>query len=89
MQDFAKSRSFHDAESQEPEADWSLDFGSVVFGALLGAIVMVAGSKVTKYDENQEYREQIADNISEISLTNEFEFYEVLKREDLYPPLSR
>ena len=89
MQDFAKVRSFQDAEIPESEADWSLDGVSVIFGALLGAIVMVAGFKIIKAEENQGYKEQKAVEVSEVSPTKDFEFYDVLKRDDLYPPLSR
>lgn len=89
MQDFAKSRLFQDAEIPESEAEWSLDGVSVIFGALLGAIVMVAGLKIIKVEENQGYKEQKAVEVSEVSPTKDFEFYDELKRDDLYPPLSR
>ena len=89
MQDFAKSRSFQDAEIPESEAEWSLDGVSVIFGALLGAIVMVAGLKIIKVEENQGYKEQKAGEVSEVNPTKDFEFYDVLKCDDLYPPLSR
>ena len=50
---------------------------------------MVAGLKIIKVEENQGYKEQKAVEVSEVSPTKDFEFYDVLKRDDLYPPLSR
>ena len=42
MQDFAKYRSIENGELEKSEVDWELDPISMLFGLLLGAIVVFA-----------------------------------------------
>ena len=62
--------------------------GSVLFGVLIGAIVVFAELKAAEFREIQPSNEKIADNAVVEESDPDFEFYEVLKRNDLYPPLN-
>jgi len=89
MQDFAKTRSITGRELAPSMNEWNLDAGSVLFGVLLGAIVAFAGLKAAEYREIQSSDKRTADDNAVVEESeHDFEFYEVLKRNDLYPPLN-
>lgn len=88
MQDFAKYRRFEREELEGVEPDWSLDPISVLFGALLGAIVIFAGLKASEDQEMQPTDDYISEDTSAEGASMQFEFYTELKREGLYPAFS-
>ena len=88
MQDFAKIRPNADRKIAPPADEWNLDAGSMLIGVLLGAIAVFAGLNAAEYQEIQSSDEKIAGNAVVEESEPDFEFYEVLKRTDLYPPLS-
>jgi hypothetical protein len=88
MQDFAKNTTLIDRESAQPVGEWKLDAASVLFGVSLGAIVVFAGLKAAEYREIQPSNEGAAENSAVVESGLEFEFYELLKRDDLYPSSS-
>jgi len=88
MQDFAKTRPIAGRELAPPVDEWRLDAGSVLFGFLLGAIVVFAGLKAAEFREIRPLNEEISDNAVVEESGPDFEFYDVLQRNDLYPPLS-
>ena len=85
MQDFAKSRTVLARDSVQPVGEWKIDAGSVLFGALLGAMVVFAGFKAADYRETQEYNGEIIGHDTNGATGITFEFYTELKRSDLYP----
>ncbi len=85
MQDFAKSRTFAARDSVQPAGEWKIDAGSVLFGVLLGAIVVFAGIKAGDYREIQPATEQSAEETAVEDSSTQFQFYTELKRDDLYP----
>jgi hypothetical protein len=88
MQDFAKNTTVVDRELAQPVGEWKLDVASVLFGVLLGAIVVFAGLKAAEYREIRPSNEGSAENSAVVESGLEFEFYEFLKRDDLYPSSS-
>jgi len=89
MQDFAKTRPIAGRELAPLVDEWRLDAVSVLFGVLLGAIVAFAGLKAAESREIQSSDERTADDNAVVEESkHDFEFYEVLKRNDLYPPLN-
>jgi hypothetical protein len=86
MTDFAKTRSTVDRVSAEHKVEWKIDPASVLLGVLLGAVVVFAGLKTAKYQEIQPSDEVIVEKNAVAESGIDFEFYEVLKRDDLYPP---
>lgn len=88
MQDFAKNTTPIDRELAQPVGEWKLDALSVLFGVLLGAIVVFAGLKAADYREIQPSNEEVVERATEQDPRLEFEFYTELKRDDLYPIVS-
>ena len=88
MQDFAKYRRFEREELEGVEPEWKLDPMSVLFGALIGAIVIFAGLKASENQEMQPTDDHIAEDIAAEESNLQFKFYTELKREDLYPAFS-
>ena len=88
MQDFAKYRRFERAELEADEPEWGLDPISVLFGALMGAIVVFAGLKVSEYREMKPITDQLVEEASMEDSSSRFQFYTELKREDLYPAFN-
>ena len=88
MQDFAKIKPIADRELAPHGDEWKLDAASALFGALLGAIIVFAGVKAAEYRETQPSNEKIAENVVVEESDPGFEFYEVLKRDGLYPARS-
>ena len=84
MQDFAKSRTFAARDSVQPVGEWKIDAGSVLFGVLLGAMVVFAGIKAGDYREMRPSNEEPVQTTAIVENNHEFEFYELLKRDDLY-----
>ena len=84
MQDFAKNRTVAARNSVQPAGEWKIDAGSVLFGVLLGAIVVFAGIKAGDYREMQPSDEEPVQTTAIVENNLEFEFYELLKRDDLY-----
>ena len=85
MQDFAKSRTVAARDSVQPVGEWKIDAGSVLFGVLLGAMVVFAGIKAADYRETEEYSVEITGHDTHDATGITFEFYTELKRSDLYP----
>ena len=85
MQDFAKNTSVVDRELAQPVDEWKLDSLSVLFGFLLGAIVVFAGLKAAEYREIQSSNEKVMETTATVERNIDFEFYEILTREGLYP----
>ena len=85
MQDFAKNTSVVDRELAQPVDEWKLDSLSVLFGFLLGAIVVFAGLKAAEYREIQSSNEKVVETTATVERNIDFEFYEILTREGLYP----
>ena len=83
MQDFAKYRRFERAELEGSDTEWSLDPISVLFGALMGAIVVFAGLKVSEHQEMQPSTDQVAEETAADDSTPQFKFYTELKRDDI------
>lgn len=88
MQDFAKSRPVVERETALPAGEWKLDAASVLFGVLLGAIVVFAGLQAADYREMQPSNEKSVEPAAIIEKDIDFEFYEILKRDNLYSPLQ-
>ena len=80
MQDFAKSRTVAARDSVQPVGEWKIDAGSVLFGVLLGAIVVFAGIKAGDYREMQPSNEEPVQTTAIVESGIDFEFYEILKR---------
>ena len=88
MQDFAKNTSVVDRELAQPVGEWKLDALSVLFGVLLGAIVVFTWLKMSECREmqptiNQEINETVVEDTS-----LQFQFYTELKKNDLYPAFN-
>ena len=88
MQDFAKYSRFERAELEGSDTEWGLDPISVLFGVLMGAIVVFAGLKVSEHQETQPSTDQVAEETAMEDSSSQFLFYTELKREDLYPAFS-
>lgn len=73
-------------DSVQPVGEWKIDAGSVLFGVLLGAMVVFAGIKAGDYREMQPSNEEEVEATAIVESGIDFEFYEVLKRDGLYPP---
>jgi hypothetical protein len=86
MQDFAKTRPIAGRELAPPVGEWRLDAGSVLFGVLLGAIVVIAGLRAADYQEIQPSNEELDETTAFVESGIDFEFYEVLKRGGFFPP---
>ena len=89
MQDFAKNTSVVDRELAKPLGEWQLDALSVLFGVLLGAIVVFAGLKAAEYREIQPSNEKVVETTDTVERNIDFEFYEILKRDDPFPASSQ
>jgi len=85
MRDFAKNTSVVDRELAQPVGEWKLDAASVLFGILLGAIVVFAGFKASSREEIKPNTNVVSEDTAEEASVLRFEFYEMLKRDDLYP----
>ena len=85
MQDFAKNRPVQERKISQPVGEWKLDALSVLFGVLLGAIVVFAGLKAAEYRETQSFNVKVVEPTAIVERDIDFEFYEVLKRDGLYP----
>ena len=85
MQDFAKYRSVENGELERPEVEWGLDPISMLFGVLLGAIVVFAWLKAKDYREIQPAIEELVGTKAVVESGIDFEFYELLKLDGLYP----
>jgi len=88
MQDFAKYRTSKSEDLVGTETEWSLEPVSVLFGALMGAIVVFAGLKISEYREMQPITDQLVEDASMEDSSSRFQFYTELKREDLYPAFN-
>ena len=88
MQDFAKNTTVVDRELAQPVGEWKLDAVSVLFGGLLDAIVVFAGLKAADYREIQPSNEKSVEPAAIFERDIDFEFYEILKRDNLYSPLQ-
>ena len=86
MQDFAKYRENNTLEASDSE--WVLDLPSVLFGILLGAIVVFAAFRVINYRDMRITSDQVVESATEQDPRLEFEFYTELKRDDLYSIVS-
>jgi hypothetical protein len=80
MQDFAKSRIVAARDSVQPVGHWKIDAGSVLFGVLLGALVVFTGFKAADYREMQPSNEEPVQTTAIVESGIDFEFYEILKR---------
>ena len=89
MQDFAKTRPVFERRMFQPVGERKLDALSVLFGGLLGAIVMFVGFKASSSQETQLNPKVVSQKTAEEASVPQFEFYEMLKRDDLYPSLTR
>lgn len=85
MQDFAKNRTVAARDSVELVGEWKIDAGSVLFGVLLGAMIVIAGFKAADHRETQEYSGEPIGHDTNDATGITFEFYTELKRNDLYP----
>ena len=85
MQDFAKYRAAGNRDLERFEAEWKLDPISMLFGVLLGAIVVFAWLKVSEYQEIQPPTNQVINETVMDDTSSRFQFYTELKRDDLYP----
>ena len=85
MQDFAKYRPAEKGELERSEVEWGLDPISMLFGVLLGAIVVFAWLKVSEYREMQPTTSQVINETVVGDTSSRFQFYTELKRDDLYP----
>ena len=88
MQDFAKYRRFERAELEAAEPEWNLDPISVLFGVLMGAIVVFAGLKASEYRDMKPITDQPSEEAAVEDSSSRFQFYTELKREDLYPAFN-
>ena len=88
MQDFAKNTSVVGPELAHPVGEWKLDALSVLFGVLLGGIVVFAGLKAAEYRETQPSNEKLCEPTAIVESSIDFEFYEVLKRGGFFSPDS-
>jgi len=88
MQDFAKYRRFERAELEGVKPEWSLDPISMLFGVLMGAIVVFAGLKVSEYRDMKPITDQSVGEAAVEDSSSRFQFYTELKREDLYPAFN-
>jgi len=88
MQDFAKYRPVEAGELEGSKADWELDPISMLFGVLLGAIVVFVWLKVSEYRELQPTTNQAINETVVEDTSSRFEFYTELKKDGLYPAFS-
>lgn len=88
MQDFAKQRLTRNTELPRPQVERVLDPFSVLFGLLIGAIVMCAGIKVSEHRDTQSQVTEITEQRFSNDHGIKIQFYEELKRDDLYPPMQ-
>ena len=88
MQDFAKYRPVEAGELEASKADWELDPISMLFGVLLGAIVVFVWLKVSEYRELQSTTNQAINETVVEDTSSRFEFYTELKTDGLYPAFS-
>jgi len=86
MQDFAKYN--ENIALEATDSEWVLDLPSVLFGILLGAIVVFAAFRVIDYRDTRITSDQVVESATEQDPRLEFEFYTELKRDDLYPIVS-
>ena len=84
MQDFAKSRRVLDGAESHLEPASTLHIPSVGLGCLLGVAVSLMGFKITSHQQLEERRGDVSTPPLEKERV-ELEFYQELKREDLYP----
>tara|TARA_B100000900_G_scaffold390345_1_gene383997 strand:+ start:615 stop:905 length:291 start_codon:yes stop_codon:yes gene_type:complete len=85
MQDFAKTRPVAERKLTHPEGEWKIDVGSVLLGVLLGAVVVFVGLKAAEYREIQPSHGEVVETTAIVERDIDFEFYQVLKRDELYP----
>lgn len=86
MHDFAK----YDRLVTEPgptPRQWKPDMIGTMFGLVLGAITILAILNKDEKLEIERDRDVVAEDISETVAGPQFEFYKMLKRDDLYPAL--
>ena len=89
MQDCAKSIPVTKREIAQAAGEWKPDAVSVLFGVLLGAMVIFAGIKAAEYRETQPTIDREVNETFVEDTSLQFQFYTELKREDLYPVLSK
>ena len=88
MQDFAKTKPYVDHELVPPADRRNHHAGSVLFEILLGAMAVFAGFKASVTQEIHPNSNVVAEDAVEEDYAPRFEFYEMLKRDNHYPPFQ-
>ena len=86
MNDFANKRGHVEPEAVDSSIGWSLDAPSVLIGVTLGVFVCVLGLRLAEYEKRQTAELPPPPLPIEEGRAIDFEFYHLLKRNDLYPP---
>lgn len=63
-----------------------MDLPSALIGLIIGAGIIFFGLRVIQYYELQAVPEEFTEEAELVSDTIKLDFYDVLKRDDLYPP---
>lgn len=86
MQDFAKYRENNNLRLNEESHEWAIDIPSVLFGVIFSAILGILGLRLAIGEEIAVTDDPLRSPNSVEQIDVKFDFYEELKRDDLYPP---
>ena len=84
--DFANKRGHVEPEAMDSSIGWALDAPSVLIGVTIGVFVCVLGLRLAEYEKRQTAELPPPPLPIEEGRAIDFEFYHLLKRNDLYPP---
>ena len=86
MHDVANKRGYVEPEMIDATIGWTLDVPSALLGIMFGVVVCVLGLRLAEYEKRQIAELPPPPVPIEEGQAIDFEFYDVLKRNDLYPP---
>ena len=86
MHDFASKRGDVESEMIDATIGWTLGVPSALLGIMIGVVVCVLGLRLAEYEKRQIAELPPPPLPIEEGQTIDFEFYDILKRNDLYPP---
>lgn len=86
MQDFAKYRENNNLRLNEESHEWAIDIPSVLFSVIFSAILGILGLRLAIGEEIEVTDDPLPSPNSVERIDVKFDFYEELKRDDLYPP---
>ena len=86
MHDFATNRRLDRPSEPFLETNWAPDLPSIILGLILGSVLAIVAYKVNVLQESAvETPSQVTE---ESEPTVDFQFYNELKKDDLYPAFS-